>query len=1260
MRFCSDGPSIPDSLLEQRDQGRVVFLCGAGISMDFGMPNFKELTRKIIEEFNPPKESEILSAFSTWESTNQYTYKVPFDQIFHLLYKEYPNEEVNEKVEKIFKTDSQHVSKNHAIIRLISSDIEGIPQIVTTNFDRLFERDNEGTKIHEPPALPNLKNGGSISGITYLHGRLNGENIEEYPYVLSSADFGRAYLAEGWATHFIRSLIEMYTVVLVGYSADDPPVKYLLQGLNQNKRNERTNLFVFDCGEPDEIEMKWVDKGVTSIAYKDHPQLWETLGEWARRAKNPLAWRNSIIEKARTLPHLLDPHERGQVAHIVKTSSGAKQFADAIPPLPADWLWVFDSTYRTKEIIKNYTTGETFDPLENYGLDDDLPRDEDSKNGYNIRSLNLLKWLPTDENPPESNHLVSLNPSDSEKLPSRLFHLNRWIVSNLNDPITLYWASRNQRLHPRIVRNIEAAISLDSYNKSISTRMKQLWNLVLAHQDDQKHYDEHAWMELSTKIEAEGWSYSVLRDIEKAVIPRLAPRYHELNFIIPQKLKEQSSDADIKLFYELQVAPFHGSEPNIPDEYLIDILLIINNSLRTASRLYKELKNPYFDSISCYDNPSQDEDLDPQNLDMVFSWFLNLFKRLVKINPSFAKSLADTWATNEIYYLGKLKLFALNQKTLFSPVEVGKNILSLQQETFWDCRNQKEILFLVNDRWEELSQTNRNKIINRILQGPPEKETSSNPDYNSTSICEYARWLQLQGRKFTLQQEEKLRRLISSIKGWKDGWASGFLERGKIRSGFINTNESPERIINLPEDKVIEEVQKHTVTFPYCDGMTEDQPFIGLVKANPMKALSALILESNKGIYPSYLWKNLIDHWPQETDPEKSVFFLQTLSKLPEESIRNQPHSIGKWVEVNLLICYQFSPEETFTCFDLLVGAMNSQDGSANGSGVYQLGKKQSSRKTYGHATSGPIGEFTIGLLQSIDSLELKKEQGIPHEFKSRLETLVKSPNEGGFHAVTIITHYLNWIDNIDPNWTKEIVFPWFDFTHKNSEAAWHGFLSNPRFSDNIGMELKPYLPHIFPKIYTWNPDNQTSRIAAQIIVILSSIWKDKQCGLSSDQVMNCIRHMKEADRLSAVQKLRNVVKEENDWNNHVIPFIKSTWPKEMSLRTSRLSDMWIMLLTYSGNAFPELLKAVKRFLLPKHSDDYIRLSSFMREHKKEDNLTEKFPYSVLELLDAIIPEEVSEIPYGLQNILNLIIETEPKTVEKQAYKRLIRLIEMA
>jgi hypothetical protein len=46
---------------------------------------------------------------------------------------------------------------------------------------------------------------------------------------LTSADFGEAYLRSGWASRFVYDLLRRYTLVFVGYSADDPPMRYMLE-----------------------------------------------------------------------------------------------------------------------------------------------------------------------------------------------------------------------------------------------------------------------------------------------------------------------------------------------------------------------------------------------------------------------------------------------------------------------------------------------------------------------------------------------------------------------------------------------------------------------------------------------------------------------------------------------------------------------------------------------------------------------------------------------------------------------------------------------------------------------------------------------------------------------------------------------------------------------------------------------------------------------------------------------------------------------
>jgi hypothetical protein len=47
MQFITNGPDIPDALLQADEDGRVVFFCGAGISYPAGLPGFKGLVGAI-------------------------------------------------------------------------------------------------------------------------------------------------------------------------------------------------------------------------------------------------------------------------------------------------------------------------------------------------------------------------------------------------------------------------------------------------------------------------------------------------------------------------------------------------------------------------------------------------------------------------------------------------------------------------------------------------------------------------------------------------------------------------------------------------------------------------------------------------------------------------------------------------------------------------------------------------------------------------------------------------------------------------------------------------------------------------------------------------------------------------------------------------------------------------------------------------------------------------------------------------------------
>ena len=56
MQFVTNGPDIPDALLQAHEEGRVVFFCGAGISRPAGLPDFGGLVQRLFQQAGEPAD----------------------------------------------------------------------------------------------------------------------------------------------------------------------------------------------------------------------------------------------------------------------------------------------------------------------------------------------------------------------------------------------------------------------------------------------------------------------------------------------------------------------------------------------------------------------------------------------------------------------------------------------------------------------------------------------------------------------------------------------------------------------------------------------------------------------------------------------------------------------------------------------------------------------------------------------------------------------------------------------------------------------------------------------------------------------------------------------------------------------------------------------------------------------------------------------------------------------------------------------------
>lgn len=1267
MRFHTDGPCIPDVLLERCDAGRVVFLCGAGVSLPSGMPTFVDLTRYVIEFFDPPADSEIMTAFRPWLG-GQSAANVPLDQIFNLLHLEYGKDEVNALVTDRLSApmEGKNLGREHILIKRISSSESGVPQIVTTNFDRLFEIGQEGEHLvqHVPPAFPDLRYGSKIEGVTYLHGRLVNAACKSHFYVLSSADFGRAYLAEGWATNFIRHLLDRYTVVLVGYQAEDPPIKYLLQGLNHDGLYDRSRLYAFDRGLPEEIEAKWRDRGATAIAYSDHPDLWKSMEAWADRSDDPGAWRLSIIAKSKQDPKDLASHERGQVAHVLRTVKGAKLFSEADPTPHPEWVCVMDADVRSAEPSRsNGENAEVFDPRIVYGLDDDLENISEDDRKQGVSNGGLLVWLDEDDNPNDSHRLHKRQTEGFETIPKRLGYLTTWIEKSIDSPVLAWWAIRQNGLHPRLVQSIEWRLRRGGV---LHERARHAWRLILEyHRDRLSRRWDGGWYDLTKRVVAEGWSSSVLREFRRVAMPRIniKPLFGLGQSKPPSSTWEYIHLRDLGQF-ELNFLERHGQYLEVTDDILPDVVGILEETLIIASGLFAETEQVYIQTPTCYPN-RRIEGRQPMTGGLeVVTWFVQLFDRMAALWPEVAKAHSTSWPAKDRFFFRKLKLYAFSKADLFEADYVANAVLSLSQESFWDIDVVRELLFLLVDRWDNFSQDRQDQLSDRILSGPPQRSHWSDQDFpgiRDKYAARYARYLELQTCALSADRSERLAEIIKGIPGWSDGWATSTVSKHGPQVHWVGTDETAGELMELPVNEVIPKAKENLNR--EFGNFIDKRPFTGLVKASPRKALSALTIAGRTGDYPHALWATMVDEIPKDIMPRLKRLFLHRIARLPYALIAGLSHTFGQWLERNLVALLEFDDELGWAVYDHIVAGIIGVGADATKSGLGEVRQGgtviQRSRRTYDHAINGPVGMCAAALFHAVTGAEQAAGSLIPDHIKSRAERLLGAPGEGSDHAVSIATNQLNWLNFVDRAWTERCLVPMLAFEHPASEPAWAGFLHKreaPR--SPLAEIIKPLMLDLFHWVEELSLDRELLSVAAQWMGLMRMFRPNEPGGLSRAEMRSVLRAMSDDIRNRFIFWLGRVgQKNENGWVKYVIPLINEDWPRERRYRTSTSMRAWISLLDETGDHFPAVYEAIKKFLVPVESND-LPFYRFTGEVSEEKPITTLFPESTLDFMDRATPQVLTGPPYELSKVLALIAQADPALTSDSRYLRLMDLVE--
>lgn len=297
---------VPERLLLAHARGEVLFIAGAGVSRDAGLPNFRELVEKVYKKLDPVMYSVILNKNQAppdltddqQAELNRFC-KGEYDVVLGMLERRIEGQEeaqslVRQKIGDILRPTGLKPAPIHrSLMRL--SNRGGPVTIITTNFDLLLEEAARKIKIpiqmYALGGIPRPTLRSKFSGVLHIHGALDRNPQRMSDLIISDQDFGEFYLRRRIASDLIYDAARLYNLVLVGYSANDPPMRYLLSAVAADTTHfpDLKERFIFvGMSEDDPVEVEladWRARGITPIQYtiqgQDHSQLQRTLAQWA-------------------------------------------------------------------------------------------------------------------------------------------------------------------------------------------------------------------------------------------------------------------------------------------------------------------------------------------------------------------------------------------------------------------------------------------------------------------------------------------------------------------------------------------------------------------------------------------------------------------------------------------------------------------------------------------------------------------------------------------------------------------------------------------------------------------------------------------------------------------------------------------------------------------------------------------------------------------------------------------------------------------
>lgn len=1201
-RYIKDGPELSYEVLQAHEEQRLVFFCGAGISYYTGLPGFRDLVKDACAACGHSIAATSDVALKVAFENNQ------FDLALHRL-EQVVERPVARKIlrrllSKPIKKDGKHLRLHKALIDLAS--ISGGARIVTTNFDDRFTKSKNNVASAEAPrlGLPRL---GSWSQLTYLHGRITGKNDTCEDLILTSGDFGRAYLTEGWASRFLVELFREYTVLFIGYSLNDPVLRYVVDALATDTKEGRFRQpYVFADyapGNEADVERQWKMKGVEPLLFftgpdgKDFSRQEETLVRWALNHKGGLGSRVAVALDLTRRPYVKSPYD-DETKNLIwalsrKDGAVARQFADATPSPHISWLEPLSAS--------NHHIARDTAQASLLGMPSPIIGDDGKRHP----------------------HLAPLAGIGAACIPGLsmdgiTYQLGRWLAKNLTEQKLVDWVIEQKGLiHPIWRRTLAEEI------RHAPEPWKSFWQLVVDGATTPPCRDffsqEH---DISRGIRKGQWLDGASELLLSAAGSWLEPKKA---FSFDDRDDEPQLLVQISSFsLKLRNATFLNTILRHSDKEallkaltnLIDPLTSkLAEALRLAERAEVSQATSY-SSLSMPAFPDRKEHLGDSSWTNLVYVLIESFMATKVANKEKASLVSRRWqdlATGQsLRFFRRLSAFSLHQLGADHIPNAMDFLLTNDGDVFWDPSCWPDVSRLLA-MFKTASKARQRRLLQCIKQGP---SRSLFPRFtgNETAFSEYAESLSRQ-RMAVVEQSgfdipSHMRAFLNNVRKSAPS--------PKTRAADFDT--SVRWIAPRSADDILDRTPSEIATLLSQEsGWDAGHRLADLFRRDLNRGLDALgylvSMEMSNDIFDISLGA-----LGEKRGPDVSRV-LDALLKIARTHSRWLGRAGAGPISRTLASLADEivkSKERAFLeLWDYCVSAaaLNPSSTLLNPHNPVE------------EALNAPMGDLAAALLARLFRRAPKPGGGIPRNLIGRFNIMWAGSASVYRLGRVIIASRLLWLYRIDPNWVTETILPILERADDDAYDLWSGMLWQANWDIELIGALQPALQTMLPRM-NQRPAEFADRIGEWLATVLVNAPQSLP-----EQTWFTFFASSNAEVLAKVAWVFSRYLEESKdhagllWQSRIKVLFKKYWPADLAKRSQSHSANLLKLAVASRDSFPDAIRvfSTKGLLIRGSASRLDFLSDLSGDETSSEtyDIVAKHPQATLSALDLSVDESL-------------------------------------